>query len=185
MGQIKKNWLSIIAIVISIIAIVMSLRNDPITVSLDSAILVSVATILSIPTAILIAWQIYQIFNIDKVIKEQTLILKEESKTEIYTCVLELLSCTVSNSYSIGDYNNAIMILSFIPKYLRKGNLQNNAEIIRKQIISIDNVLSQVEDSKYIINDECYNKFVKEFNEFPVFDSVLQRINCIHQGNAS
>lgn len=177
--------LSIIAIAVSAVAIFMSFRNDPITVSFESAMLVSVATILSIPTAILIAWQIYQVCNIDKIIYEKILVFKEESKTETYTCVLELLSCAVSNSYSNDDYNNAIKILSFIPEYLKKGNLQNNAEVIRKQLASINNVLDQIEKSKYKIDENCYNDFVNTFTGYLVFDSVLQRIKNIHQGNAS
>ena len=184
MNWIKKNCLSLIAIVVSAVAIFMSFRNDPIKVSLESAMLVSVATILSIPTAILIAWQIYQVYNVDKIINEKIFLLKEEAKTEIYTCVLELLSCTVSNSYNNDDYNNAIKILSFIPEYLKRGNLQNNAEVIRKQIVSINNVLDQIEKSKYKIDENYYNDFVSVFTEYPVFDLVLRRIKSIHQGSA-
>lgn len=161
----------------------MSLRNDPITISLDSAILVSVATILSVPTAILISWQIYQIYNIENTVNRKTNIVASELRNENARIFLDLLSCSISNSFESKHFDNAIILLSFIPEYLRCGELQNDAEIIIKENKAINNVLDEIEKEHYIITEESYNRFINAFKDLPLFDLSLQRMIRIHKGN--
>lgn len=65
------------ALVLSGIAFSCSIRNNPFTIDFDSALLVSIATVISVPTAVLIGWQIYNAIKLEKV-KEQTVNAKEE-----------------------------------------------------------------------------------------------------------
>ena len=65
-----KKWrlwltllLTLFSIFLSIIAIYLSMRS-PIEIDFDAALLVSVATIISIPTAVLIGWQIVNVIKI-------------------------------------------------------------------------------------------------------------------------
>lgn len=183
MNWIKNSWLCFVSIIISAVAFYLSIRNDPFTVSIDSAILVSVATILSVPTAILIAWQIYQIYNIDKIVNRKTKIVAKELRNENARIFLDLLSCSISNSFESKQFDNAIILLSFIPEYLRHGGLQNDAEIIEKENKAINNVLDEIEKENYIITEESYNRFIKAFEGLPLFDLSLQRLIHIHKGN--
>ena len=66
-----------LALVLSGIAFGCSIRNNPFTIDFDSALLVSIATVISIPTAVLIGWQIYNAIKLEKV-KEQAVNAKEE-----------------------------------------------------------------------------------------------------------
>lgn len=66
-----------LALVLSGIAFSCSIRNNPFTINFDSALLVSIATVISVPTAVLIGWQIYNAIKLEKV-KEQTVNAKEE-----------------------------------------------------------------------------------------------------------
>lgn len=66
-----------LALVLSGIALGCSVRNTPFTIDFDSALLVSIATVISIPTSVLIGWQIYNAIKLEK-IKEQTVSAKEE-----------------------------------------------------------------------------------------------------------
>lgn len=66
-----------VALILSGIALGCSVRNNPFTIDFDSALLVSIATVISIPTAVLIGWQIYNAIKLEK-IKEQTVSAKEE-----------------------------------------------------------------------------------------------------------
>lgn len=78
MQKVKVNVIiSVIALVLSVIALACSIRNNPFTVDIDSAVLVSMATVISIPTAVVIGWQIYNAIKLEK-IKEQTENVKEE-----------------------------------------------------------------------------------------------------------
>lgn len=65
------KWVALISGLISILAIYLSLRNDPVTIDFDGAILVSVATIMSIPTAILLGWNIWTIIDSKETIRKQ------------------------------------------------------------------------------------------------------------------
>lgn len=69
--------ISVSALVLSGIAFGCSVRNNPFTIDFDSALLVSIATVISVPTAVLIGWQIYNAIKLEKV-KEQTVNAKEE-----------------------------------------------------------------------------------------------------------
>ena len=78
-----KKWrlwltllLTLFSIFLSIIAIYLSMRS-PIEIDFDAALLVSVATIISIPTAVLIGWQIVNVIKIEKM-KKQTLNARDE-----------------------------------------------------------------------------------------------------------
>ena len=66
-----------LALVLSGIAFGCSIRNNPFTIDFDSALLVSIATVISIPTAVLIGWQIYNAIKLEKV-KEQAVNAQEE-----------------------------------------------------------------------------------------------------------
>ena len=56
-----------LALVLSGIAFSCSIRNNPFTINFDSALLVSIATVISVPTAVLIGWQIYNAIKLEKV----------------------------------------------------------------------------------------------------------------------
>lgn len=77
MWQKINIGISGLALVLSGIAFSCSIRNNPFTINFDSALLVSIATVISVPTAVLIGWQIYNAIKLEKV-KEQTVNAKEE-----------------------------------------------------------------------------------------------------------
>ena len=54
-----------VALILSGIALGCSVRNNPFTIDFDSALLVSIATVISIPTAVLIGWQIYNAIKLE------------------------------------------------------------------------------------------------------------------------
>lgn len=140
--------------------------------------------VLSLLVTVLLGWNIYQIISIDKMMQDKINIAEEKFKEDTARWNLKSLSYAVSNSYYTSCYDNAIILLSFIPKHLEYGMLYNDAKVISEQILSINKVLDIIEDEKIKISDESYRRFTEAFSDFELFDSVLQRLKNIQLDNS-
>ena len=173
--------LHIVSILISICALCFAyLRCEP----LEKDWLGILVGVLSLLVTILLGWNIYQIISVDKRIKDKINIAEKRFKKDTAIWNLKSLSYAVSNSYYSSCYDNAILLLSFIPKHLEYGMLHNDAKVINEQILSINKVLDVIEDEKIKISDESYRRFTEAFSDFELFDSVLRRLKNIQLENS-
>lgn len=179
MNWTKNGWLSLTSIVISIVAIYMSLRNDPIIVSFDSAILVGVATILSVPTAILIAWQIYQVFNIDRIMNEKINGYEKKIDKKFHYYEYETAKTFIIFACRNKDYELALKLSSFIPEYIIKGEQDKNLEIISNISELLNHLFDDAMEDGYSFSLEGLESFRKSYKplaHLALIDSVLSRI---------
>ena len=144
-------------------------------------ILSFIVAVLGLLTTILIGWQIYQIVCVDKIVKRKTDELEVKIKEETARWNLKSLSYAVSNSYYTKCYDNAIMLLSFVPEHIEYGRLQNDAIVINEQIRNINKVLDEIDSEGFKLSEESFEMFVKAFSKLELFDCVVNRIKSVHK----
>lgn len=179
MNWIKKYLLSIIAIVISVIAMYLSIRIHPLSVDFDSAILVSVATILSAPTAILIAWQIFQVINIDRIINKEINKYKKEIDKKINFYEYETTKAFIIFACRNKDYELALKLSFFIPEYIIEGEQDKNLNVIDNVAILLNHFFDDAQKNGCSFSSEDLESFrnsYKPLAHFASIDSVLSRI---------
>ena len=139
---------------------------------------------LGLLTTVLIGWQIYQVVFIDRIVNDKVKDTESKIKKETAIWNLKSLSYAVSNSYYTGCYDNAVILLSFIPEHIEYGSLQNDAKVINEQILNINKVLDIIENEKFKLDDESCQRFSRAFSGYELFCPVLQRLKNIQQESA-
>ena len=171
--------MSIIAIALSCAAIFLSIRNHPLSVDFDSALLVSVATILSVPTAILIAWQIYQVFNVEQIINKKVNEYENKIDKRFNRYEYETTKTFIIFACRNKDYELALKLSSFIPEYIIQGEQDKNLKIISNISELLNHLFDNAKDDCYSFSLEGLESFRKSYKplaHLALIDSVLSRI---------